>query len=186
MSVQLEMQRTVREKYQIILRAHFHAVLPEGYPRIEAFYRKTAQLCMEWAEKEYGAGLLAEYGRLETLRERSNFGVHRIQFTVRAVWEDAHLLAVLTERKVKGTHLLPKDLYYLNAAVWNKAEQTVLPAKQVQRYFQLRGVNRKCGFAPDGLYPNEEGAPVCYKNATASSPFRACILDRSEEVRIFP
>ncbi len=186
MSIQLDMQRTVRQRYQILLRAHIHAELPDAYPRIADFYRSAAQRCMDWAEGEFGARLFAEYTELETLRQRSEFGVHRIQFTIRLGYEDARILTVLCERRAKGARILPKEFYYLCADVWNKRDEMLMPMRQVQHLLRIRDLRRACEFAPDGLYPNEEGIPIAYLNAGSEVPFRERRFEADRRPHIFP
>ena len=44
-----ELHATVREGYQILMRADAELYLPEEKPRMLEFYKRMAQTCMRWA-----------------------------------------------------------------------------------------------------------------------------------------
>ena len=56
-----ERHATVREGYQILLRADAEVLEMMDKPKIRAFYRNMGETCMRWAQEVYGESLRKEF-----------------------------------------------------------------------------------------------------------------------------
>ncbi len=165
-----EMHATVREGYQILLRADAVLQLPQTEGQMKEFYSRTANTCMHWAVEVYGDALQREFSELESVRERSSYRTQHYKFTMRFPWSEGKYLAVLCESYLSGQWHEPQKSYHRIAHVWNTEEQSILPPEQVLRLFGFAAGRRVRPFRPDGVYP-EGDKMVFFRNATPESPF---------------
>lgn len=167
---QYELHATVREGYQVLLRASVTLFLPPDKPKICEFYQKTAKTCLKWAETVYGEDLRGQFLGLESMRERSQFRARRYAMCARCVWEDAVCAAFLCESELTGEWKTPRNGYHRMSQVWNLQEETTLPLHQILRNFGVRLRKNMLPFRPDGIYP-EGDSLVFFRNADEHSVF---------------
>lgn len=165
-----EMHATVREGYQILLRANGTLFLPTDKPNICRFYQKTAKTCMRWAETVCGERLRAEFLALEGMRERSHFRTRRYEMRVHCVWENDVYATFLCESELLGEWKMPQKNYHRTSQVWNLQEETILPLSQILRTFGFKLRKDMLPFRPDGIYP-EEDSMVVFRNADDHNAF---------------
>ena len=67
------LRATVREGYQILLRAEVELALPEGKQKMAAFYQRMGETCWHWARDIYGERLRKDFSALCSVREKSAF-----------------------------------------------------------------------------------------------------------------
>ncbi len=172
-----ELRATVREGYQILLRAEAQLLLPEEKPKIADFYRKTAGTCMRWAEQIYGEELRREFCALEGIREKSQFCPQRYRFRMRCPWEEEGYAVILCESDLTGQWKIPQKSYHRISHVWNLSEESILPFSQILRRFGMRLRQEKLPFSPDGIYPEGEKM-VFFRNATDQTTFLEKKIER--------
>ena len=165
--MQMEAQperRTVREGYQVLLRAEAELLLPsESHAKMRAYYRELAERCLTWATDVEGERLRNSFLSLEQPAQRSRFRTTYYRFWISVPWMEGEHLAV-----VCSSHL--GDDLRRSAQIWNLTEETLLPLRQVEQLFAdvLREQPRP--FRPHGIYP-ERGALVLFRNPTAGGVF---------------
>lgn len=175
------MHATVREGYQILLRADAEYLLPVDYAKLSSFYESLTDTCMKWALEVFGERLRGEFLALEGLREKSQFGTRRYQMRTCLVWEEGNFAAFLCESRLTGQWREMQKSYHRTAQVWNLEEETLLPASEVLRAFGVRLRRKMLPFSPDGIYP-EGDALVVFRNATDRFPFEEQKLPRNLEI----
>ena len=175
-----ELHATVREGYQILLRANGILFLPTDKPKICEFYQKTAKTCIQWAQGVYGERIRREFLSLESLRERSQFRTQYYRLTVRCLWEEGIYATFLCESELTGEWKMPQQSYHRISHVWNTQEETVLPLSQILRNFGLRLRRDMLPFRPDGIYP-EGDQMVFFRNAGERSAFLEKRIPREVE-----
>ena len=157
-------RRCVREGYQMLLVMDGELSLPrEGFPVLRDYYAQVMEVCLTWAETVEGERLREQFLTLSDLRERSGFRTRHYRFWMEYPWEsDGHLAVVCHSR-------LEEDLRR-SAQIWNCAEQTLLPLRQVRRLFseslERPGV---WTFLPHGIYPVSEEL-ILFRNSTEKAP----------------
>ena len=165
-----ERHATVREGYQILLRADAELLLPVEKPRIRSFYEHLAETCMTWAQSVYGETLRREFLELESIRERSRFAAQHYRLCMRVPWEDGERIALLCESWLTGQWKEPQKSYHRIAHVWNTAEESILPHAEVLSLCGIRLGQGKLPFRPDGIYP-EDGYAVMFRNVPDNMTF---------------
>ena len=160
----------VREGYQILLRAECALLLPDGYERIEEYYRKLGQKCLSWIVEVHGERLRECFAAAESVREKAGFGTADYRFGMRCTFCDETMLSMVCDTVLTG-RLCAEELRQRRAsAVWLLSEQTMLPHEQVTSRFSLTGKQTRVGFVPDGVYP-EGDSMVFFKNAVGGREF---------------
>ncbi len=165
-----EYKATVREGYQILLRAEAELLLPTEKPKMCDFYTKLAKACILWAAEVHGDTLRKEFAALESTRERSRFRTQQYRFRMRVAWEDASFASILCESELTGQWKEPQNSYHRTSHVWNLEEETILPVPQILQTFGVTLSKEMFPFRPDGIYPDGEGI-VLFRNPTSSSHF---------------
>ena len=165
-----ERHATVREGYQILLRADAEVLEPLDKPKIRAFYRNLGETCMRWAQDIYGEALRKEFLSLEGIRERSLFRTQRYQLRMRTVWEEDGHAAVVCESWLSGQWREPQKSYHRISHVWNLSEETALPFSEILSRFGMRLKKDMLPFRPDGIYPLEREM-VFFRNVSDHMPF---------------
>ena len=173
-----EMHATVREGYQILLRADAALLMPVGRDKLCAFYEKLANTCMKWATEVHGEGLRRDFLALEGVRERSAFRTQRYQLRMRIAYEDDYYAAILCESDLTDQWRAPQSSYHRISHVWDLREQSILPISQILSRFGMRLGKKSLPFRPDGVYP-EGDRIVCFRNVTENTPFLENRLPRS-------
>ncbi len=173
-----ERHGTVREGYQILLRADAELLLPEDKPLMRAFYEHMGETCMTWAQAVHGEALRKEFLALENIREKSQFGTQRYHFRMRCAWEEDACAVILCESELLGQWREPQKSYHRISHVWNTEEETVLPFAQILDRFGVRISKSKLPFTPDGIYPEGEHM-VFFRNVTDHTPFLEKRISRS-------
>ena len=174
-----ERHATVREGYQILLRADAEVLEPLDKPQIRAFYRNMAQACMRWIQEIYGESLRRAFLSLENLRERSQFRTHRYRMKMQVVWEEDGYAAIVCESWLKGEWSEPQRGYHRISHVWNLAEETLLPFPEILCRFGMRLKKNMLPFRPDGIYP-DGNEMVFFRNISEQSPFLEKRLTRQK------
>ncbi len=172
-----EMHATVREGYQVLLRADAELLMPVDKMKIRDFYQRMADTCMKWAEQVYGEELRGEFLGLEGIREKSQFRTQHYKMRMRCPWKDDRHVAILCESELTGQWKEPQKSYHRISHVWNTEEELVLPFGQILRSFGLRLNRDMLPFRPDGIYP-EEDKMVFFRNVTDQTPFLEKKLSR--------
>ena len=175
---QVEMHATVREGYQILLRADAFLLMPTEKPKIRAFYQRMADTCMRWAEEIHGESLRKDFLELEGIRERSLFRTQRYTLRMRCPFDEGRHTVLLCESKLTGQWKEPQKSYHRISHVWNTEEELVLPIPQILRRFGLRLTKNMLPFPPDGVYP-EGQEMVFFRNVTDHLPFLEKRLSRT-------
>lgn len=173
-----ERHGTVREGYQILLRADAELLLPEDKPLMRAFYERMGETCMTWAQAIHGESLRKEFLSLDGIREKSQFGTQRYDFRMRCVWEAGAFAAILCESELLGQWREPQKSYHRISHVWNTEEELVLPFPQILDRFGVRLPKNRLPFRPDGVYP-EGDQMVFFRNVTEHTPFLEKKLPRN-------
>lgn len=165
-----ERRASVREGYQILLRAKAELILPTAQTEIARYYSELANKCMEWATDVEGERLRREFLSMEDTRDRAHFRMRDYRFSMRYVWESEEAVAVLCESRLTGQTGLNERSYHRLSHVWNVAEQTILPARQILSQFGLSRIPAEVPFRPDGIYP-EGNALLFFKNPRERDSF---------------
>ena len=176
-----ERHATVREGYQILLRADAELLLPEEKPLMRAFYERLAETCMTWAVSVHGEALRREFLALEEIREKSQFGTQRYRLRMRCVWEEGVWAAILCESDLTGQWKTPQKSYHRISHVWNTEEELALPFGEILENFGVRLAKNKLPFRPDGIYPEGENM-VFFRNVTDNVAFLERKLPRNINV----
>ena len=165
----VEAHATVREGYQVILFAQSELILPQECQKMKEYYRGLSEKCMRWATGKYGEEVRRAFLTMESVREKSAFGVRRFQLRIRQVFDKEGYCAVLCEAKLYGKQNA-RDCYHRISHVWNTEEETILPFSQILELFHARNLYKGLPFRPDGIYPEGE-ALVFFRNATPEALF---------------
>ena len=160
---------TVREGYQILLRAEAEWYEPTEYEKICDYYRRLAEKCMTWASEVHGETLRKEFLSLESTREKSRFRTQEYRFVSHVLRIGEEYATVVCESWLKGRRT-QRDGYHRIAHVWDLREETILPFSQVLKRFGTAETDFKLPFSPDGIYP-EGGKLIFFKNAIGDAPF---------------
>ena len=178
----LEIHRSVRREYRILLRIDAELLLPIKEKAIREFYRSLWERCFAWARDEYGAELLRAYDALENNGERARVRAQTYRFCIRLCYEDDAIAAILCESAILGRWTGPGDGYRRLSHVWQKNEELLLPMEQIMSHFGVRIPKSRLPFQPDGIYPDGEGV-VLFRNVTTDSPFleKRLILAENED-----
>ena len=166
----MEKHETVREGYQILLRAHAELLLPREKPKIRWFYEHLCDTCLKWAKEVHGERLRQELLRMESVRERAQVQTCRYQLRMHLAWEDARYAAILCESEQTGQWKIPQKGYHRISHVWDTEEELILPFSEILKKFDLHMPNGGLPFRPDGIYP--EGQEMVFlRKVTDSHPF---------------
>ena len=158
------MRRTVREGYQLLLRASAELWLPaETHASMREYYVQLSESCLTWAVEIEGERARARFLSLEEPAFRSRFRTENYRFWMEIPWCTAEHIAVVCSSKLG-------DTIRRSAQIWNLAEETLLPMRQVERLFadSLRG--QSLPFRPHGMYP-EAGELVLFRNPLRDGVF---------------
>ena len=177
----LEVRKTVRHGYQVLLRVEGELFLPKDVPKIRAFYEDLSNTCLSWAQDQYGKSLEKEYLALESNKERARFHAQKYQFRVRKCFENETLVAFLCEAAFAHRWSGSGDGYRRVSHVWNIREELMLPPSQILQTFGFRLGKKMLPFPPDGIYP-EGSSLVIFRNATQNLPFSEKKFDLSEKI----
>ena len=164
------MSASVREGYQILLRAEAEIELPLQLETIRSYYLTLAEKCMTWATEVHGELLRKTFIKLDDIHEKSLFRTQKYRFSERCVWESGTHIAILCESFLSGQRGEHSNSYYRMSHVWNVREHTVLPMQQVWQLFGRDLRPKDLPFVPDGIYPMGEQL-IFYKNSTSESAF---------------
>ena len=176
-----ELHATVREGYQILLRAESEYWLPVGRPRICGFYETMIDTCMKWVLEIYGERLRQEFLSLESVREKSQFRTQRYRMLIHIPWEEDGLAVFLCESQLTGQWKIPQKAYHRISHVWNLEEESILPPAQILQAFGVKLKREMLPFRPDGIYPVGEDL-IFFRNASDSLPFAEQKLPRNLQV----
>ncbi len=163
-------QGSVREGYQLLLRAYAELLLPMEQKKIRAFYEHLCHACMTWAIEVHGEVLRKEFLELESVKEKSRFRTQSYRFRMRMPWQEGKYAVLLCESVLMGEWSGLTNSYYRISHVWNVEEELMLPLPQILRVFGIRITKDMFPFRPDGIYPEGSGL-VLFRNATQSHPF---------------
>ncbi len=161
---------TVREGYQILLRADAVLLLPQAYGRIAEYYCTLADKCMVWAKDVQGELLRRRFSELQTVHERSHFLTQWYRFAMKVVFEDETHAAILCESTLTGQEGKYAKSYHRLSHVWRLSEESILPLPQVTETFLHTRRARGIPFRPDGIYPQGKEL-VFFRNPRAESAF---------------
>lgn len=164
------LRSTVREGYQVLLRAEAELLLPLQGERMRSFYCRLGEVCMHWAVEIEGGRLRAAYRALESLRERSSFRTGSYRLQMRIPWEAGELVAILCESELRGESLPARTGLHRTAQVWDRKEELILPPRQVLSRLAPWMEKRMLPFHPDGCYPQGEGL-VLFRNPSHGGAF---------------
>ena len=164
-----QLQATVREGYQVLLRAEAELVLPEGKDVIGNYYRLLANKCMSWATEVYGERIRRDFLSLEDLHDRALWRSQKYRFLMRIPWQSEHHIAILCESYLLGQRQDMQNSYHRLSRVWNLAEESILPIPQILELFGCGIKTKELPFVPDGVYPDGEEL-IFYKNPTLETP----------------
>ena len=161
----VRMRASVREGYQVLLRAEAELFLPSGCEKISAYYRALAEKSLAWICEVYGEGLRQRFLSLEDVGERVRFGTRRYRFSMQCVWEKEPYAAFLCEGLLFGETEDTTCARRRSAAVWNVEAEQILPRAQVEKMLLAKGEGKRPPFACDGVYPSDD-ALIYFKNPT--------------------
>ena len=164
-----QIKATVREGYQVLLRAEAELILPEGKDVIGNYYRLLCEKCMSWATEVYGERIRSDFLSLEDLHERALWRAQKYRFLMRIPWQEEHHIAILCESYLLGQRQSLPNSYHRLSHVWNLCEESILPLPQILELFGCGIKLRELPFTPDGVYPEGDGL-IFYKNPTAEAP----------------
>ena len=164
---------TVREGYQVLLRAEAELILPEGKDVIGNYYRLLGDKCMSWATEVYGERIKSEFLSLDDLHDRALWRAQKYRFLMRIPWATEHHIAILCESYLLGQRTDMQNSYHRLSHIWNLDEESILPIPQVLELFESGIRLRDLPFIPDGIYP-EGGELIFYKNPTLDTPLAQC------------
>lgn len=165
-----ELHATVREGYQILLRADAYLLMPTDKPKIRAFYEKMSQTCMKWAQEVHGEGLRKEFLALDGIREKSRFRTQRYRMQMSCPWQAERYVAFLCESELTGQWKTPQKSYHRISHVWDTEEELILPFSQILKQFGMPLTKEKLPFRPDGIYPMGDQL-VFFRNVTDQMAF---------------
>lgn len=168
--IKKERHATVREGYQILMRADAELYLPEEKPRMLEFYERMAQTCMRWAEEVHGAALRHDFSQMESIREKSQFRMQTYRLRIHSPWAEGRYAVYLCESELLGQWREPQKSYHRISHVWDVEEELILPESQILRGFGMRLTRNMLPFRPDGIYPCKDKM-VFFRNATDNLPF---------------
>ncbi len=164
-----QLRATVREGYQVLLRAEAELVLPEEKEVIGNYYRLLAQKCMSWATEVYGERIRKDFLALDDLHERALWRAQKYRFIMRVCWQGENHMAILCESYLLGQRQSTENSYHRLSHVWNLNEESILPVSQILELLGCDVKIRELPFVPDGVYPDGEEL-IFYKNPTAEAP----------------
>ena len=164
---------TVREGYQVLLRAEAELVLPEGKDVIGNYYRLLSDKCMTWATEVYGERIRRDFLSLDDLHDRALWRAQKYRFLMRIPWQNEHHAAILCESYLLGQRGSVENSYHRLSHVWNLEEQSILPVAQILNLFGCGIKLKDLPFVPQGVYPEGEEL-IFYKNPTADTPLAQC------------
>ena len=164
-----QLRATVREGYQVLLRAEAEMILLEGKDVICNYYRLLCDKCMSWATEVYGERIRQEFLSLEDLHNRALWRAQKYRFLMRVPWQNEHHIAILCESYLLGQQKKTSNSYHRLSHVWNLDEESILPISQVMELFECKIKLRELPFVPEGVYP-EGGELIFYKNPTGETP----------------
>lgn len=164
-----QFKATVREGYQVLLRAEAEIVLPEGKDVIGNYYRLMSDKCMSWATEVYGERIRRDFLSLDDLHDRALWRAQKYCFLMRIPWISEHHIAILCESYLLGQRGDIQNSYYRHSHIWNLEEESILPIPQILELLGCDIKPRDLPFVPDGVYP-EGGELIFYKNPTAETP----------------
>ncbi len=174
-----KMNASVREGYQILLRAEAELQIPTQWETIGTYYLTLAEKCMAWITEVHGERLRRAFSELDDVHEKSLFYTQKYRFWMRCVWQSDTHVAILCESCLWGRKKDPDNGYYRVSHVWNTVEQTLLPPGQVWQTFCKGIKQRDLPFVPDGVYPMGEEL-IFYKNATQNTAFEQAMRSMSK------
>lgn len=164
---------TVREGYQVLLRAEAELLLPDGKEVIGNYYRLLLDKCMSWATEVYGESIRRDFLSLEDLHDRALWRAQKYRFLMRIPWQNEHHAAILCESYLLGQRGSVENSYHRLSHVWNLDEESILPMAQILNLFGCGIQLKELPFRPDGVYPDGEEL-IFYKNPTADMPLAQC------------
>lgn len=164
---------TVREGYQVLLRAEAELVLPKGKDVIGNYYRLLSDKCMTWATEVYGERIRRDFLSLDDLHDRALWRAQKYRFLMRIPWQNEHHAAILCESYLLGQRGSVENSYHRLSHVWNLEEQSILPVAQILNLFGCGIKLKDLPFVPQGVYPEGEEL-IFYKNPTADTPLAQC------------
>ena len=154
---------TVREGYQVLLRAEAEIVLPEGKEVIGNYYRLLADKCMSWATEVHGERIRSDFLSLDDLHERALWRTQKYRFSMRIPWQNEHHIAILCESYLLEQRRNVQNSYHRLSHVWNLDEESILPIPQILELFGCGIKMRELPFTAEGVYP-EGGELIFFKN----------------------
>lgn len=164
---------TVREGYQVLLRAEAELLLPDGKEVIGNYYRLLLDKCMSWATEVYGERIRRDFLSLEDLHDRALWRAQKYRFLMRIPWQNEHHAAILCESYLLGQRGSVENSYHRLSHVWNLDEESILPMAQILNLFGCGIQLKELPFRPEGVYPDGEEL-IFYKNPTADTPLAQC------------
>ena len=172
---------TVREGYQVLLRAEAEILLPEGKEVINNYYRLLSDKCMSWATEVYGERIRREFLSLEDLHDRALWRAQKYRFFMRIPWQSEHHIAILCESYLLGQRGDVQNSYHRLSHIWNLLEESILPISQILDLFGCGIQLKELPFLPDGVYP-QGGELIFYKNPTADTPLAQCKSPLTQDI----
>lgn len=163
------LKATVREGYQVLLRAEAELNLPEEREVICGYYRILAQKCMSWATEIHGERIRRDFLAIEDLHDRALWRAQKYRLLERVIWIGEHHIAILCESYLLGQQGNMQNSYHRLSHVWDLNEQSILPIPQILELFGCGITLRDLPFTPDGVYPDGNEL-IFYKNPTADTP----------------
>ena len=154
---------TVREGYQVLLRAEAELLFPDGKEVIGNYYRLLLDKCMSWATEVYGERIRRDFLSLEDLHDRALWRAQKYRFLMRIPWQNEHHAAILCESYLLGQRGSVENSYHRLSHVWNLDEESILPMAQILNLFGCGIELKELPFRPDGVYPDGEEL-IFYKN----------------------
>ncbi len=164
---------TVREGYQVLLRAEAEILLPEGKDVIGNYYRLLSDKCMSWATEVYGERIRQDFLSLEDLHDRALWRAQKYRFLMRIPWATEHHIAILCESYLLGQRGNVQNSYHRLSHVWNLDEESILPISQILELLGCGIKLKDLPFVPEGVYPEGEEL-IFYKNPTIETPLAQC------------
>ena len=172
---------TVREGYQVLLRAEAELLLPDGKEVIGNYYRLLLDKCMSWVTEVYGERIRRDFLSLEDLHDRALWRAQKYRFLMRIPWQNEHHAAILCESYLLGQRGSVENSYHRLSRVWNLDEESILPMAQILNLFGCGIQLKELPFRPDGVYPDGEEL-IFYKNPTADTPLAQCKSAISQDI----
>ncbi len=172
---------TVREGYQVLLRAEAEILLLEGKEVIGNYYRLLSDKCMSWATEVYGERIRQDFLSLEDLHDRALWRAQKYRFLMRIPWQNEHHIAILCESYLLGQRGEVQNSYHRLSHIWNLDEESILPVSQILELFGCGIKLKDLPFSPDGVYP-EGGELIFYKNPTLETPLAQCKSPLAQDI----